>query len=439
MSSRRLLSKSEKSLFLVCVFALIPLAAVVFIAVARDAEPSWNIAPATPPPKPNGYDFYVAASKAKVHFNPEVDPVYDTTPYSPNSPYALKNYSLARRTQWVKANSKTFALLNQGLITPSQAPDYATKPTGDWGLLRELSRFISIRTRTFQIAKEPMRATQSALDGMQMAQDSTHGGGLIARMIGIAMETVSRAPLEDWNKTINSLSGDKALAAAQRLEALLSHEPTAAQTLLINKRDSLIGLHRAFTTQGWRGSWSPQSSGLFIPYDESYVQAWQRQITPKRMIYANLNRLLDAEIKNATLPYSQSCKATLPNDLDAFTRQLNVSLNRFMMNEARSNISNNMLLLRLALRAYIAHHKQAPSTLAALVPVYLKAIPTDVYNDGKPLFYQPKGATYTLWSVGPDGINDNGAPLARKPSDKPNRPTQNLLDSKGDFVAGLCR
>ncbi len=109
------------------------------------------------------------------------------------------------------------------------------------------------------------------------------------------------------------------------------------------------------------------------------------------------------------------------------------------MNEARYSTSNKMLLLRLALRAYIAQSKTAAPALSTLVPGFLKAIPTDVYNDGKPLFYQPKGATYKLWSVGPDGINNGGVPLARRPGTKALLPSQNLLDNKGDFVAGLCR
>lgn len=107
--------------------------------------------------------------------------------------------------------------------------------------------------------------------------------------------------------------------------------------------------------------------------------------------------------------------------------------------EARHMTSNNMLLLRLALRAYITEHGAAPATLAALVPDTLKSIPTDIYNDGKPLFYKPQGKTYKLWSVGPDGIDNGGIPFAPRKGSKASVPVSNTLDNTGDFVAGLCR
>ncbi len=435
--SRKPLSKAEKSLIFVCVFAIIPLAAVVFVAGQRDAEPKWNIAPATPRPTPNGYDFYVAAAKATIRFTPEIDPASDTKfpiGSSPlTSPYALQNYSLARRNQWLQANARTFAFVNQGLKTPSMAPDYATKPMADWGKLRQLSRDVSVRSRTFQIAKQPMRATMSALDCVQMAQDTTRGGGLMARLVGIAMMAIGRDPLEDWNVTINSLSAEEARTAARRLEAILAREPTSAQTLVVDKRDNLIELRRIFALKDWRKSMLTGRSGNI------FSDVWQQQTISKRMVYTNMNRALDAKIASAGLPYSQGQKATLPPDLDALTQIFVSPGNRQFQNEARSNTSNNMLLLRLALRAYIAQNKVAPPTLASLVPAYLKAIPTDVYNDGKPLFYTTNGTTYKLWSVGPDMKNDGGAPLARKRGDKGLKPVQNTLINTGDFVAGLCR
>ncbi len=439
MSSRPL-SKAEKSLVCVCVFALIPLAAVVFIAGQRDAEPDWNIAPAAPRPKPNGYDFYVAAAKSTVRFSPEVDPASDgkfpigSSPLT--SPYALQNYSLARRNSWLQRNARTWALFNQGLTTPSMSPDSAGKPMRDWSKLRQLARDVGARSRTFQLAKQPMRATLSALDGVQMAQDTSRGGGLIARLVGVAMMAIARDPLEDWNKTINSLSADEAKIAAKRLEAILSREPTTTQTLEVNKSDTLLELQRVFKDKSWRGMSSFQdTSGL----NEKLSQAWQRQTLSKRAIADNMTRAFDAQIANSKLPFSKAQNPATPPGLDFFTREFVASNARFGQNDARSQTSNTMLLLRLALRSYIAQNKIAPPTLSALVPTYLKAIPSDVYNDGKPLFYQPNGATYKLWSIGPDMKNDGGVPLSRKPGTKALRPVQNTLTNTGDFVAGLCR
>jgi hypothetical protein len=432
--SRKPLSKAEKSLFLVCALALVPLAAIVFVSSGRDAEPNWNIPPAAPRPKPNGYGFYVAAAKATFRFTPEVDPASDAHQQPPGSAYALKNYSLARRNQWLAANAKTFALLNQGLHTPSMAPDYTGVMNRDWSRLRQLGRDISARSRTFQLAKQPMRATMSSLDGMQMAQDTTRGGGLLARLVGVALMAIGRSPLDDFDKTINSLSAEEARRAARRLEAILAREPVLSQTLTQEKRIDLLELHRMLSAKNWRGSMLPNKL-----IGETASQAWQRQTISKRAILDNALRVEDASIANSKLPYSQTQKAVVPTQLDPFTQYFGTSSNRSAQNEARNATSNNMLLLRLALRAYIAQHKTAPPTLSALVPDILKKVPTDIYNDGKPLFYQPKGATYRLWSVGPDMINNGGTPFPPRSPGAAKFPVSNTLENKGDFVAGLCR
>ncbi|BCM92180.1 hypothetical protein IAD21_04059 [Abditibacteriota bacterium] len=438
MSSFRKFSKAEKSLFVLCVFAVLPMAGVVYFYGKRDAEPEWKIPPAVPRPNPNGYDFYVAAARATVRFKPEVDFTNDTTTavHTPGSPYALKNYSLARRQQWLKANAPTFALVNKGLTTPSMAPDTTTKPTSDWSSLRQLARDMSVRARTFQMQKQPMRATMSALDTMQMGQDTTRRGGLIARLVGVAIVALGRAPLDDWNKTVNELNAREARTATSRLEAMIARDQTLSQTQTIAKRDSLLELKGIFDVQGWRRLSGPLSnSGLA----QNAFELWRSQTISKQTIHDNMIRALDNQIAIAKMPYSKSQSALPLSDLDMFTKNFTVTGGRMSQNEARHATSNTMLLLRLALRAYIAEHGTAPPTLSALVPDYLKNIPTDVYSDGKPLFYTSQGKTYKLWSVGPDMTNNGGVPLARKPGAKTLAPVQNTLSNTGDFVAGLCR
>ncbi len=437
MPSSRKISKAEKSLIAVCCLVVLPAAGIVYFCGGRDAEPNWNIAPAAPRPKPNGYDFYVAAAKATVRFKPEIDPASDTTSitHTPGSPYALKNYSLARRQQWLNANRRTFALVNQGLTTPSMMPDLAGGMSRDWGKLRQLARDMSVHSRTFQMQHQPMRATMSALDTMQMGQDTTRGGGLIPRLVGVAIVAIGRNPLDDWNKTVNELSASEARAAARRLEAIIARDQTAPQTLTIAKRDSLIELRSLFADKGWRRLLVAWNQSIF---SQGMTQTWQTQTVSKQTVYDNVNRVLDAQIANAKRPYAQSKTTPPPNNLDPFSRYLVGYPNRMGANEARNTTSNTMLLLRLALRAYIAEHGMAPPILSALVPSYLKSIPTDVYNGGKPLFYTPQGKTYKLWSVGPDGINNGGVPFPPRNS-KSKFPVTNTLDNTGDFVAGLCR
>lgn len=316
-------------------------------------------------------------------------------------------------------------------MAPDQGGAGFGLPTNpDWSKVRQLARDMSARTRTFQLQGQPMRATMSALDVLQMGQDVTREGGFLPRLVGLAIEAIGRDPLEDWNKTVNALDAKEAKIAARRLENLLSREPKPSHTLTVDKRDCLLDLRRMMTNGQWRAFAALQNGG------HSYTGYL---FASKKQLVQNYTAALDKGIAGADLPYSQLRVGPGPGSLTFFDPPNKPSKNRFGMNEARARTSANMLLLRLALRAYIAQHKVAPPTLAALVPGILKAVPTDIYNDGKPLFYQPRGAAYKLWSVGPDGVNDGGVPLARKPGAKTFSPSQNSLNNKGDFVAGLCR
>jgi hypothetical protein len=63
----------------------------------------------------------------------------------------------------------------------------------------------------------------------------------------------------------------------------------------------------------------------------------------------------------------------------------------------------------LAVRAYSAAHGDAlPSTLGALVPEWLPAVPGDPMAHARPLTFRPDPADPLLYSVGRDGVDDGG-------------------------------
>jgi hypothetical protein len=74
----------------------------------------------------------------------------------------------------------------------------------------------------------------------------------------------------------------------------------------------------------------------------------------------------------------------------------------------------------LALAAYKAEKGDFPGTLEALVPGYLKAIPTDVFTD-KPLILKRDGKACIVYSVGPNMKDDGGRQsyAATKPAEGP--------------------
>ena len=85
---------------------------------------------------------------------------------------------------------------------------------------------------------------------------------------------------------------------------------------------------------------------------------------------------------------------------------------------ARLRIATSALAVE---RFRLAHQNQLPDSLAALVPTYLPSVPTDPW-DGQPLRFKKLAKGYVVYSVGPDGKDDDG--------------TDQALDEKGKKVPG---
>jgi hypothetical protein len=65
------------------------------------------------------------------------------------------------------------------------------------------------------------------------------------------------------------------------------------------------------------------------------------------------------------------------------------------------------LYLAFALAAYHGDHGRYPAKLDELAPKYLEKIPNDLFS-GKPLIYRLEDDGYLLYSVGPNGVDDDG-------------------------------
>ena len=74
--------------------------------------------------------------------------------------------------------------------------------------------------------------------------------------------------------------------------------------------------------------------------------------------------------------------------------------------------SVRLLATELALRCYQSEHGSGPAGLDQLVPAELPRVPIDPFT-GKPLIYRLQGTNWLLYSVGVDGIDNGGTPVAR--------------------------
>ena len=80
----------------------------------------------------------------------------------------------------------------------------------------------------------------------------------------------------------------------------------------------------------------------------------------------------------------------------------------------RFQAHNEMTITAIALKRYHLRHGKYPQTLDQLVPEFLKTHPVD-WMDGQKLRYRPEDASFVLWSVGDNGIDDGGTPDQTEP------------------------
>jgi hypothetical protein len=84
----------------------------------------------------------------------------------------------------------------------------------------------------------------------------------------------------------------------------------------------------------------------------------------------------------------------------------------FERKQARSVAALRLVMAELAVRGYMAKHGKPPTALAELVPAWLPAVPLDPFSS-RPLVYRVTTNSFLLYSVGPDGKDDQGMPLKR--------------------------
>ena len=71
-----------------------------------------------------------------------------------------------------------------------------------------------------------------------------------------------------------------------------------------------------------------------------------------------------------------------------------------------------LLMTELSIRAYQLENGASPKALLELVPRFLRALPIDPYS-GTNFHYLAQSNGFQIYSVGPDGKDNNGAPIRR--------------------------
>jgi hypothetical protein len=131
-------------------------------------------------------------------------------------------------------------------------------------------------------------------------------------------------------------------------------------------------------------------------------------VISRQTIVAQINRSFDLRIGDFALSWKAP---DTPQPITNPIVRIFQASNAGRGNEAREVVPLQIVLLRFALRAYKLENGAFPAKLDDLAPKYLKQIPSDIFADRAPFGYRVQNSDYELWSVGPDGKDDGGAPL----------------------------
>lgn len=388
--------------------------------------------PAVTLPSPNAYDFYVKAGKAAVPAPSNLDPVYD----SKRIPEARwrTHYPIAKKEEWLRKNSKSLQLLRKGFKHPYRTPLRSQSSLDSfpfYASMREMARKLSVESRVYGEKSQWGQASNSALDGMRLGYDLSQGGILIDYLVGQALVAIARKELGDILPHLNS---EQARAATQRLQGILAKHTPYPEILRADKYNTLRAYRSGMSSPEWSTQELTKATGL-----ARAKEFWQLFVTPHRVIYNNYEDYMDANIIEADKPYSASRKwPTTPTDF--FHRQILSSSDIYAnvhFQYAKEQATDALLLTSLALRVYRLDNGHYPQTLNELVPRYLKKNPVDSFGNSKPLRYQPKANSYVLYSLGPDGIDNQGQKIRDpKQAGKGRQEFMVQRESKGDFLAG---
>jgi hypothetical protein len=168
-------------------------------------------------PNPNGYDYFVKASEALA------------------GPWTNQLLRAVPAHEWqtvLSANHASLELVREGLrhrslSQVSVAYDSATKLRfiDQLGYLKRLGVLLAGEGRLAEMEARPAAAVASYLEAMRFGQESSRGGVMMERLVGIAIESIALSELLPLLPKLDAPVTRRTLEGLRQLDAL--HDPAA--------------------------------------------------------------------------------------------------------------------------------------------------------------------------------------------------------------------
>jgi hypothetical protein len=370
---------------------------------------------------PNAYYYYVKAldvrrQATRTNHTPPPPP-------APPPPLEPKPYHYEENPAEIKADADALEIVRHGFafkytkVQSESETFYGGNIPFNSGM-REIARMLAKESDARAATGNWAGSANSAIDGIRLGQDISHGT-IIDMLVGRAIQAITSKNFDD---ILTHIDASTARADTKRLENILSQKVTYADILQKEKQIGLYGYEQFAADPNWKDG-----------YEKHYHVKATQNVQDLKSIYI---KAMDDLIANARLPYPQR-KTSIKKPGDPLNQMMLglYSDPKSIKNGAAQGLQhavqqtkNVFVLVEFALRAYYLEHGKYPETLNELTPDYLQKISDDPFSSNQPLLYKRDKETYLLYSIGPDGKDDDGKSAGEKfiPA-----------DAKGDIVAGV--
>ncbi|HEV3236672.1 MAG TPA: hypothetical protein VGZ25_06760 [Gemmataceae bacterium] len=394
-----------------------------------------------------------AKEHLKIHQENGRDPWLDRMQKAASWPWTAKeNPELA---DWLMLNEKPLTVLMEATRRPEYFNPLVPNRTEDWspGLIgallpqvqkcRELATTLTCRAMLRIAEGKTEEAWHDLLACHRLGRLIARGGSLIEMLVGIAIDQVaSKADLAFLDHA--SLTPKQALAYLEDLQKI-PPMPALADKMDLGERFMLLDGMMSASHQGVSVFDDP--SRLIEgrpPSDQSKARLFTFNVNWDPAL-RNANAWLDRWVAALQIKDRQARMQELASiaedlrtlkqevaNLDGIGKALTGPTGRgemigniviVMMLPAFEKIqvaadrceqTQRNLHLAFALAAYKIDQGHYPAKLDELAPKYIDGIPDDIFS-GNPLIYRPVDKGYLLYSVGPNGKDDDGRSLEDEP------------------------
>jgi hypothetical protein len=363
--------------------------------------------------------------------------------------------------QFVAANKNALSVLHSVLTVPyRQEVVHSVKQQHQEADQRALLAAVTLlhADALWKAARGDRNGTLAeALNLIDFGENIAGAGSLPARLLGWKCQNSGRMLL--W-RLLPSLSSAEALAACRRLEAEQKRRAPLYETIQWERASGVAMRRDILSTPFWRWKYASNFVDTSInplPGFEHVRIAVGLYGFSNRHFIEDYLAFMDAVEKECRAPLRPDDEKVLAlafpqNYIDQIFLPVYSNIH---FRDLHNDTEIALLTTALAIQAYYKQHNANPQTLKALCPQYLAQVPADPFQPAAPLHYAEYRSrspwvddspyligraplpNFLLYSVGPDGKDQNGSAISRQ--DRLQDKFQVLPESVGDIVAGINR